>query len=62
MVLDSLVAGLNALERFARERETIAGDHAVAMTAALIEAIDRLNAVADRVSASADPSTIRAAE
>jgi methyl-accepting chemotaxis protein len=60
-VVEDLVADLEALERFARERKDIAGDKAVAMTATLIETIDRLNAVADRISASADDTQFRAA-
>jgi HAMP domain-containing protein len=60
-IVDDLVADLEALERFARERKDIAGDKAVAMTATLVEAIDRLNAVADRISASADDAPYRAA-
>jgi methyl-accepting chemotaxis protein len=60
-VVEDLVSDLEALERFARERKDIAGDQAVAMTATLIETIDRLNAVADRISASADDTPLRAA-
>jgi methyl-accepting chemotaxis protein len=53
-VLASLAGGLQALERFARDRRTIAGESAAALTVALVEAIDRLNGVADRISATAD--------
>ena len=54
--LDGLVGDLEALERFAQRRSTIESDEAVALNAALIEAIDRLNAVAERIAASADAS------
>jgi hypothetical protein len=60
-VLDDLIGDLEALERFAQERKTIASEQAVALTASLVEVIDRLNAVADRVSAAADESAVRAA-
>jgi hypothetical protein len=60
-VLNGLVSGLTSLEHFAESRKSIAGDQAVALTAALVEAIDRLNAVADRVSATADKTRARAA-
>jgi HAMP domain-containing protein len=53
-VLASLAGDLQALERFARDRKTIASESAAALTVALIEAIDRLNGVADRISATAD--------
>ena len=53
-VLTSLAGDLEALERFARDRKTIAGESAAALTVALVEAIDRLNDVADRISATAD--------
>jgi hypothetical protein len=62
LVLEDLVGNLDALERYANERKTIAEDEAVAFMAALIEAIDRLNSVADRVCATADESGMRAAE
>lgn len=55
-VLTSLAGDLEALERFARDRKTIAGESAAALTVALVEAIDRLNGVADRISATADLS------
>jgi HAMP domain-containing protein len=58
-VLEDLIGDLDALERFARERKTIAGDQAVALTAALVEAIDRLNGIAECVSAAADADAIR---
>jgi hypothetical protein len=55
-VLDSLAGGLDALERFARERRTMADDQLVTLTAALLQAVDRLNSVAQAISASADRS------
>jgi hypothetical protein len=61
-VLEGLVGNLDALERYASERKAIAEDEAVAFMATLIEAIDRLNSVADRICATADESAIRAAE
>ena len=39
---------------FAHDRRTIASESAAALTVALVEAIDRLNGVADRISATAD--------
>jgi len=62
VVLEDLIGNLDALERFASERKVIAEDEAVAFMAALIEAIDRLNSVADRICATADQTGIRAAE
>jgi len=53
-VLASLEGDLEALERFARDRKTIAAEAAATLTVALVEAIDRLNSVADRISAAAD--------
>jgi hypothetical protein len=53
-VLTSLAGDLEALEQFARDRQTIAGESAATLTVALVEAIDRLNSVADRISAAAD--------
>jgi HAMP domain-containing protein len=53
-VFTSLADDLEALERFARDRRTIASEAAAALTVALVEAIDRLNGVADRISATAD--------
>lgn len=52
--LESLADDLEALERFAQDRTTITGESAAALTVALVEAIDRLNGVADRISAAAD--------
>jgi hypothetical protein len=62
LVLEGLIGNLDALERYASERKSIAEDEAVAFMAALIEAIDRLNFVADKICATADESAIRAAE
>jgi hypothetical protein len=62
LVLEDLTGNLEALERYASERKAIAEDEAVAFMAALIEAIDRLNSVADRICATADESAIRAAQ
>ena len=53
-MLTSLAGDLEALERFAHDRKTIASKSAAALTVALVEAIDRLNGVADRISATAD--------
>jgi methyl-accepting chemotaxis protein len=55
-VLTSLAGDLEALERFARDRKTIASEAAATLTVALVEAIDRLNGVADRIAATADLS------
>jgi hypothetical protein len=60
-VLDSLAGGLEGLERFARERRTMADDQLVTLTAALLQAVDRLNTVAHAISGSADRSAVRAA-
>jgi HAMP domain-containing protein len=60
--LEGLVGDLDALERFARKRDTIESEQAVVLNAALIEAIDRLNAVAERIAATADQSAKDAAE
>jgi hypothetical protein len=53
-VLTSLAGDLEALERFAEDRKAIAAESAAALTVALVEAIDRLNNVTDRISAAAD--------
>jgi hypothetical protein len=53
-VLASLADDLQALERFARDRKTIASESAAALMVALVEAIDRLNGVAECISATAD--------
>ena len=60
-VLEDLIGDLDALERFASERKSIASDQALAFTAAVVEAIDRLNVVAERVAAAADDNAVRAA-
>lgn len=54
LVLSSLADDLEALERFAQHRRSIASESAAAVTVALVEAIDRLNGIADRISATAD--------
>ena len=59
--LEGLVGDLDALERYARKRSTIENEQAVVLNAALIEAIDRLNAVAERIAATADQSAKDAA-
>jgi HAMP domain-containing protein len=53
-VLTNRAGDLEALERLARDRKMIASESAAALTVALVEAIDRLNGVADRISATAD--------
>jgi hypothetical protein len=53
-VLTSLAGDLEALERFARDRKTIPGESAAVLTVALVDAIDRLNGLADRISEAAD--------
>jgi HAMP domain-containing protein len=55
-VLTNLASDLQALERFAHDRRIIASESAAALTVALVEAIDRLNGVADRISETADLS------
>jgi hypothetical protein len=59
-VLENLADGLDALENFARRRPSLADDQLVALTASLLQAVDRLNLVAQSVTASAD--YVRAAE
>jgi len=61
-VLEGLVGDLDALERFARKRNTIESEQAVVVNTALVDAIDRLNAVAERIAAAADQSAKHAAE
>jgi HAMP domain-containing protein len=60
-VLDSLAGGLEALESFARERRSMADDQLVTLTSALLRAVDRLNAVAQAISGSADRTMMRSA-
>lgn len=50
-VLEGLAGDLDALENFTRGRQTLAQHEGVALSAALVEAIDRLNHVAGRISA-----------
>jgi len=61
MVLDALSGGLARLETFARERRSIREDQQVTMTAALLQAVDRLNALTYAM-ADTDRAVIRAAE
>jgi hypothetical protein len=51
---------LAALENFARQRPTLASDQLVALTAALLKAIERLNAVAHSIADSSDQNGARA--
>ena len=48
-VLDNLAGGLEALERFARERRSLRDDQLLTLTAALLQAMERLNGVAHRI-------------
>lgn len=59
-VLETLAGGLAALENFARQRPALASDQLVALTAALLQAIERLNAVAHSVADSSDQNGARA--
>jgi hypothetical protein len=59
-VLDNLAGGLDALENFARERRSLREDQLVTLTAALLQAMERLNKLAHRIADS--DQTIRAAE
>jgi hypothetical protein len=59
-VLDSLTGGLDALERFARERRSLRDDQLLMLTAALLQAMERLNSVAHRITK--NDRAIRAAE
>ena len=71
-VLESLAGGLDALERYARERPRIEqasieeaiieDDRLVPLAWALFKAVDRLNAVAHSLSGTSDPNAIQAAE
>ncbi|HXJ02967.1 MAG TPA: hypothetical protein VNH44_17240 [Micropepsaceae bacterium] len=60
-VMDALAGGLDRLEVFACERHAIREDQRVALTAALLQAVDRLNAVTYAM-ADTDQDVIRAAE
>jgi HAMP domain-containing protein len=59
-VMETLAGGLAALENFARQRPTLASDQLVALTAALLKAIERLNAVAHSIADSSDQNGARA--
>ena len=59
-VLDNLAGGLDAVERFARERRTMGDDQLLVLTAALLQAMERLNGVAHRITE--NDREIRAAE
>ena len=59
-VLDNLAGGLDALERFAHERRSLRDDQLLTLTGALLQAIERLNSVAHRITDS--DHAIRAAE
>jgi hypothetical protein len=59
-VMETLAGGLAALENFARQRPALASDQLVALTAALVQAIERLNAVAYSIADSSDQYGARA--
>jgi HAMP domain-containing protein len=59
-VMETLAGGLAALENFARQRPALASDQLVALTAALLKAIERLNAVAHSIADSSDQNDARA--
>ncbi len=59
-VLETLSGGLAALENFARQRPALASDQLIALTAALLQAIERLNAVAHSLADSSDQDSARA--
>jgi hypothetical protein len=59
-VLETLAGGLAALENFARQRPALASDQLVALTAALLQAIERLSVVAHAIADSSDSSAVRA--
>lgn len=48
-VLDNLAGGLDAVERFAHERRSLGEDQLLVLTAALLQAMERLNNVAHRI-------------
>ena len=60
-LLEALAHDLDSLERFAAAARTLSDEDASVLTAALVEAIDRLNAVAGRLSAAADATQAAAA-
>lgn len=59
-VMETLAGGLAALENFARQRPALASDQLVALTAALLKATERLNAVAHSIADSCDSNGARA--
>jgi len=59
-VLETLAGGLAALENFARQRPTLASDQHVALTGALLRAIERLNAVQRSIAKSSAQTGARA--
>jgi len=61
-VLEELACGLDAIERFARDRPALANDQLVALSAALLKAVERLNRIADTMPELAGDRAIRAAE
>lgn len=58
-ILSGLTASLEALESFAKQRAKLNEDEATILTATLIDAIDRLNDVASRLSETADLTKAR---
>ncbi len=59
-VMEALAGGLAALENFARQRPALASDQLVALSAALLQAIERLDAVAHSIADSSDQGGARA--
>ena len=59
--LAALTADLAALEKLALNESALGKVEAAALTASMIEAIDRLNSLAERVAANAEPKSLRAA-
>ena len=59
-VMDTLAGGLAALENFARQRPKLPSDQLVALTAALLQAMERLNSVAQSIATSSDQNAVRA--
>ena len=55
-----VAGGLAALENFARQRPALASDQLVALTAALLQAVERLNAVARSIADPSDQTAVRA--
>jgi hypothetical protein len=59
-VMEALAGGLAALENFARQRPALASDQHVALCSALLQTIERLNAVAHSIADSSDQNGARA--